>query len=171
LASGQSLVDIGTGAGFPGLPIKIVHPQMQLALLVTTRKKAAFLRNLVAVLGLEGVDVLEGRAEELGRTPQKRQGYDYGVARAVAELRVLVELALPLLKVSGVFIAYKGVDVAEELRLAETALDTLRGRLLEVRPVDLPGLEPRHLIVIEKIGPTPDRYPRRPGIPAKRPLG
>lgn len=170
-APGLCLIDIGTGAGFPGVPLKMVRPEIRLALLESTRKKAAFLRHLVSVLGLEGTEVLEGRAEEIGRRSESREAYDAAVSRAVAELRVLLELAVPLLRVGGLFVAYKGKDIGEELRMAEKALDTLHGRVVEVRPVQLPGLEePRHLIAIEKIAPTPDKYPRRPGMPAKRPL-
>lgn len=148
-APGLCLIDIGTGAGFPGVPLKMVRPEIRLALLESTRKKAAFLRHLVSVLSLEGTEVLEGRAEEIGRRSESREAYDAAVSRAVAELRVLLELAVPLLRVGGLFVAYKGKDIGEELRMAEKALDTLHGRVVEVRPVQLPGLEePRHLIAI-----------------------
>lgn len=171
-ALGASLIDIGAGAGFPGVPLKIVRPETGLALLESTRKKAAFLRHLATVLSLGGTEVLEGRAEEFARRAEYREAYHAAVARAVAELRVLLELALPFLKVGGLFVAYKGRDVEVELRMAERALAILGGRVVEVRPVRLPGLEQsRHLIAVEKIFPTPDRYPRRPGVPAKRPLG
>ena len=166
-----SIVDIGTGAGFPGLPLKIARPTWRLTLLESVGKKAAFLRHLVERLGLEGVAVVKGRAEEVGHDPAHRARYDVALARAVAELPVLVEYALPLCRMGGLFVAQKGARIEEEVEGARGALEILGGRLKEIRPLRLPTLdEPRHLVIVEKVAPTPERYPRRPGIPAKRPL-
>lgn len=164
-------IDIGAGAGFPGLPLKIVRPQMRLTLLEATGKKVLFLEHIVGELGLREVEIVKGRAEELGRQSAHREGYAVAMARAVAQLPVLLEYALPLLKVGGIFVAQKGVDIEDEVEAAQSAMKILGGRMKEVRPVHLPGLEAtRHLVVAEKVAPTPQKYPRRTGVPAKRPL-
>jgi 16S rRNA (guanine527-N7)-methyltransferase len=167
-----SCIDIGSGAGFPGLPVKIVWPQMHLTLLEATGKKADFLEHIVARLGVGGVEVVRARAEEVGQRAEYRESFQVALARAVAALEVLAEYALPLLGLGGVFVAQKGRDVQEEVRTAEAAVKTLGGELQEVKPVRLPGLsDVRHLVVVRKVSSTPREYPRRPGIPAKRPLG
>jgi 16S rRNA (guanine527-N7)-methyltransferase len=164
-------IDIGAGAGFPGLPLRIACPQMRLTLLEATRKKVQFLEHMVKELGLRDVQVIEGRAEELGRQAGHREVYDVALARAVAELSVLLEYALPLLKVEGIFVAQKGGEIEGEVEAAAAAMNLLGGRLKEVREVRLPGLDDaRHLVVVEKVARTPDKYPRRPGMPGKRPL-
>jgi 16S rRNA (guanine527-N7)-methyltransferase len=166
-----SCIDIGSGAGFPGLPIKIVRPKIQLTLLEATGKKAHFLERMVALLGLEQVRVLHMRAEELGHDVVYRESFQVALARAVTDLAVLVEYALPLLRLEGVFVAQKGSDVDEEIEAAEAAVGILGGQIGEVKPVRLPGLESlRHLVVVRKVSPTPSKYPRRPGMPTKRPL-
>ena len=165
-------IDIGAGAGFPGLPLKVVRPQLRLTLLEATRKKVLFLEHMVKELGLREVEIVRERAEELGREPDHREGYDVAVARAVAGLPVLVEYALPLLKMGGIFLAQKGMEIEEEVQAARPAMEVLGGLLKEVRAVQLPGLDsPRHLVVVDKVASTPQKYPRRVGIPAKRPLG
>jgi len=167
-----SCIDIGSGAGFPGLPIKIVRPEIRLALLEATGKKADFLEHVVARLGLTQVQVLRARAEELGQDAEYRESFEVALARAVADLAVLVEYALPLLGPDGIFVAQKGSEVEEEVEASKSALKILGGDIEEVRAVRLPGLEsPRHLVVVRKVATTPDKYPRRPGMPAKRPLG
>jgi 16S rRNA (guanine527-N7)-methyltransferase len=166
----HSLVDIGAGAGFPGLPLKLLNPALQLTLVESIAKKAAFLRHIVETLGLANVEIIVARAEAVGRDPAQRERYDLAAARAVADLRVLAEYCLPLCRVGGRFLAPKGARVEPELQAALPALGVLGGRLLAVEPVELPELEPRTLVVIEKIAPTPPQYPRAPGIPAKRPL-
>lgn len=165
------IVDIGSGAGFPGLPLKIFLPHAGLTLIESVARKTAFLRHLVEALELEAVQVFTCRAEEAGRDPSHREAYDLALARAVAGLSTLVEYALPLVRPGGLFVAYKGREVEEEVAQAQVALDFLGGRLSAVQPVEWPGLEgPRHLVIVEKVSPTPERFPRRPGLPARRPL-
>lgn len=165
------LADVGSGAGFPGVPLKIVRPGFQVTLIESIRKKTDFLRTLVAALGLEGVTVLTARAEDAGQNPAHRERYDAVVARAVARLDVLAEYCLPLCQVGGVFIALKKAPVSEELRLATDSIALLGGGPARVLEPDLtPYLTDRALVVVEKIRPTPERYPRRAGVPAKRPL-
>jgi 16S rRNA (guanine527-N7)-methyltransferase len=164
-------IDIGAGAGFPGLPLKIVCPGLRLTLLEATGKKVGFLEHIVSCLELEGVEVIKGRAEELGRHVAHREGYDLALARAVAELPVLVEYALPFCRLGGLFVAQKGAEADAEAEAAEGAIATLGGFLRCIVHLELPYLaESRSLVVIEKIAPTPKKYPRRPGIPSKRPL-
>ena len=166
------VLDVGAGAGFPGVPLKMVYPGIALYLVESRRKKADFLRHLVRRLGLSGVDVVVGRAEELAHDSAYRQTFDVVVSRAVARLDTLAELALPFCAVGGVFVAQKKGDIGGEVAEAETAIDSLGGRLREVRPVVLDELGgERYLVAIEKRATTPLRYPRRPGIPQKRPLG
>jgi 16S rRNA (guanine527-N7)-methyltransferase len=171
LRSPYSIIDVGSGAGFPGLPLKIAIPDIALTLLETTAKKTAFLEHVVGVLGLTGVTILTDRAEAVGRQPDQRERYDVAAARAVATLPVLVEYTLPLVKVGGRVILQKGQEPSSEIEEAAKALQMLGGRVGDVRPVPIPGLEAaRHLVVIEKDRPTPQPYPRRPGLPAKKPL-
>ncbi len=164
-------IDVGTGAGFPGLPLKIVWPALRLTLLEATGKKVEFLRTLVARLELAGVTVVKARAEEAGRDPAHRERYDLALARALAGMATLAELTLPFVRVGGSVIAQKGEDPSAEVAAAQKAIETLGGRVRQVLPVMVPGLDAaRHLVVLEKVSPTPPRYPRRPGMPAKRPL-
>jgi 16S rRNA (guanine527-N7)-methyltransferase len=166
----QSLIDVGSGAGFPGLPLKILRPELQLTLVESVAKKAAFLRHIVALLGLGDVVVLAARAEAVGRDEAHRARYDVAVARAVAELRVLAEYCLPFCRLGGRFLAPKGAGIERELLAAQAAISKLGGRIVAVEVVELPGVERRSLVVIEKIAPTPAQYPRAVGVPAKRPL-
>ena len=164
-------IDVGTGAGFPGLPLKILRPALQMTLVDSSQKKVRFLEHLVPALGLSEVDCRWGRAEELGQDPHFRERYDIVLARAVADLAELAEYCLPLCRKGGCFIASKGADVVAEIELASAAIRLLGGELHEVKTYELPGLkDPRSLVVIEKVGVTPARYPRRPGMAHKRPL-
>ncbi len=163
------LIDIGTGAGFPGIPLKIVFPDTRLTLVETTGKKVAFLKHMIVQLHLHDTLAIQARAEDLGRDQVHREKYAVAVARAVANLATLLEYALPFVYIGGLFIAQKGVTVEEEIREARRALDAMGGRVREIVPVQLPGLEPRHLIVVEKIAPTPAAYPRRAGMPERKP--
>lgn len=165
------VVDVGTGAGFPGLPLKIICPEMRLTLLEATGKKVAFLQHMVRVLGLGKVEVIHARAEQLGRDPSHREQYDWALARAVADMPTLAEYLLPLVRVGGAALAQKGEDAAAEVHGAERAIATLGGRVRQLLPVELRGLaETRYLVVVDKVAATPDKYPRRPGIPKKSPL-
>lgn len=165
-----SLADIGTGAGFPGLPLKILRPELELLLLDSVGKKTAFLSHIVARLGLDGVRVVTGRAEELGRDPRERERFELATGRAVADLRVLAEYGLPLLRVGGRLLAPKGPGAVDEATAAAGALSALGGSLAAIEPVALPGVELRALVIITKVVPTDPRYPRAVGVPAKKPL-
>jgi 16S rRNA (guanine527-N7)-methyltransferase len=163
--------DIGSGAGFPGLPLKILSPAMRLTLVESVQKKATFLQQIVGMLNLTNVNILATRAEALGQDHKQRESYDLVTARAVADLAVLAEYCLPLVVVGGRFLAPKGMQIEAEVAAAESAIHQLGGRILAIETVDLPTLHGRTLVVIEKISPTPAQYPRRVGIPTKRPLG
>jgi 16S rRNA (guanine527-N7)-methyltransferase len=166
-----SVVDVGTGAGFPGLVLKIVRPEIQLTMIESTEKKTIFLEHIVQVLDLENIEILNMRAEVAGQSLQYRQCFDWALARAVAPLPVLVEYLLPLVKIGGRILAQKGENGPAETQSSENAIHVLGGQLRELRSVELPGIaEERWLIVIDKIAATPEKYPRREGIPAKRPL-
>ncbi len=165
------LVDVGTGAGFPGIPLKILYPSMELTLIESVGKKAMFCQHIVRLLRLEKVEVIQARAEEVAHWPQHRERYDWAVARAVAELRVLAEYLLPFLKIGGTMLAPKGESGPAEAQQAEHAFQLLGGKLRQVIPVVLPGVaDDRFLILVDKVAATPSQYPRKPGIPAKRPL-
>lgn len=154
------------------MPLKMVCPGMRLTLLEATHKKVTFLENVVGVLGLKGVEVIHGRAEELGRDPAYRERYDWALARAVAEMPTLAEYLLPLVRVGGTALAQKGEGAAAEVHGADAAIVTLGGRVRQLVPVELRGLaETRYLVVVDKVAATPEEYPRRPGVPQKRPLG
>ncbi len=169
-----SLIDIGAGAGFPGVPLKIVFPGMKIALVDSVGKKTTFLTHLVEKLELQNVSVITGRAEELGRMPQHRGQYSIATGRAVASLPVLAEYCLPLCKKDGgLFIAPKKGDISPEVKMGTEAVRLLGARMRRTPVFDLPGEEGsgRQLIVAEKYFPTPGLYPRKPGIATKAPLG
>jgi len=167
----RSLLDIGTGAGFPGLPLRIAYPHLRVSLLEATGKKTDFLRHLLVTLGLDDVVVLQGRAEQLAHKEPLRESFDVTTARAVAPLSILVELALPFTIVNGRFIAMKKGDIHGEVAAAGPAIATLGGGNTMVQPVDVEQLtDNRFLVTVHKLKPTPLKYPRRPGMPAKRPL-
>jgi len=165
------LIDIGTGAGFPGLPLKILYPSMRLTLVESVGKKAAFCQHIVETLRLDGVDVINGRAETLGQKSDHREQYDWAVARAVSRMNVLMEYLLPFVKVGGSALAQKGESGPAEAQSAEIAMKMLGGKLEQVIPLNLPGVaEDRYLIAVEKVHATPPGYPRKAGHPAKDPL-
>ena len=165
------LIDVGTGAGIPGLPLKILLPEIRLVLLEATAKKAAFLRHLKDKLGLDNVEVVVSRAEEVAHLAQYREKFDLVLSRGVAPLPTLVELTLPFCTLGGSFIAQKKGDTRLEIKQADKAIRLLGGKLREVKEVGLEEFtDQRQLIIIDKVSPTPQLYPRRPGIPAKRPL-
>lgn len=165
------IVDVGSGAGFPGLALKAVLTGLGLTLVESVRKKCRFMENAARAMGLDGVNVVWGRAEETARLPRHRAAYDIAMARAVAEIRVLAEYCLPFVKVGGLFVAYKGPEVRDELAAAGPALDILGGTKENVLEFSLPldGGD-RTLVCIRKTAVTPPAYPRRPGIPRKKPL-
>ena len=168
---GIRLIDVGAGAGFPGLPLTIVFPRIQVTLLEATGKKTRFLNHIITTLNLPNATTLNARAEEAGQMPDQRAQYAVAVARAVARLPALLEYLLPLVQIGGQAIAMKGETAPEEIADARRALDILGGQVKSVEAVKLPGLEDiHHLIVIEKIAPTPPQYPRRPGVPTRKPL-
>ena len=169
--AGKRVIDVGTGAGFPGIPLKIVCPGIRLTLLEATAKKAQFLQHIVDELQLRDVTVLHGRAEELGQDPQYRETFHWAMARAVADLPILAEYLLPLVQISGRALAQKGEGAPSEAQRSEWAFKQLGGRLRKLVPVDLRGItETRYLVLVDKVAATPGRYPRRPGMPSKHPL-
>ena len=170
LDGSDRLLDVGSGAGFPGLPLKIAYPRIDVTLLEATGKKAAFLRHVVEKLRLEGVEVVTGRAEEEAHRPEMRERFGAVVSRAVARLDVLAEFCLPFCVVGGVMVAQKGSQVEEELDRARNAIETLGGRVDERGMLVRPPVGIGTLVTIEKDHVTPPSYPRRPGIPSKRPL-
>jgi 16S rRNA (guanine527-N7)-methyltransferase len=168
---GSPAIDIGSGGGLPGIPIKIARPELRLTLLEATAKKAAFLRTAVERLGLQGVTVVTARAEEAAHDPEHRGAYKLALARAVAPLPALVELALPFLVTGGVLASPKGSKAPDEVQAAARALSECGGEVQTVRGLQMPWGGPAPtLVLVRKVARTPEKYPRRPGIPAKRPL-
>jgi len=165
------LIDVGTGAGFPGIPLKILYPNLKLTLVESVGKKAMFCRHIVRVLGLEHVEVVQVRAEDVGHNPQHREKYDWAVARAVANLNELSEYLLPLVKVGGSMLAQKGESGPAEAQSAEKSMKILGGKLKQLIPVNLPGVaDGRYLVLVDKVAATPPKYPRSAGMAAKMPL-
>jgi len=167
----NSLIDVGTGAGFPGLALKILYPHMKLTLVESVGKKAMFCQHIVTTLGLENVNVVKARAEEVGQDHHHREKYDWAIARAVAQLNVLSEYLIPLLRMGGTMLAQKGETGPAEAQSAEQAMKVLGGSLRQLIRVELPGVvDERYLILIDKVAATPHIYPRKPGMPGKNPL-
>jgi 16S rRNA (guanine527-N7)-methyltransferase len=167
----RRLIDVGTGAGFPGIPLKILYPSMRLTLVESVGKKANFCRHMVETLKLESTEVVIARAEDVGQMPVHREAYDWAVARAVADLSALAEYLLPLVQVGGVMLAQKGQSAPVEVHKAGNALKILGGTMRQLLPVTLPGVaDERYLVLVDKVAATPKNYPRKPGIPAKKPL-
>lgn len=165
------LIDVGTGAGFPGIVLKIASPGIHLTLVESVGKKADFCRHIVECLDLENVNIVQERAEVLGQLPEHREQYDLAVARAVASMPVLVEYLLPLVKVGGMMLAMKGENGPAETHSADRAIHILGGHLRQLMPVTLPGVaEERYLVLVDKVAATSPAYPRRVGIPSKRPI-
>lgn len=167
--SATRLIDVGAGAGFPGIPLKIARPGLELVLVDSVGKKVEFLKALVSSLHLSETEAVNARAEDLGRDPKHRESYDAVVARAVAPLPILIEYCLPLLKVGGTMIAQKAAGAAKAEGY-EAAIRALGGRFVDVVDVSTADLPGRELVIIEKALATPDEYPRAVGVPSKLPL-
>lgn len=170
-AAPRSLIDVGTGAGFPGIPLKVMLPQMRLTLVESIQKKAGFCAHVVERLGLSQVQVLAERAEDVGQDPNHRESYDLATARAVAAMPTLVEYLLPLVRIGGLVIMQKGESAQLEALKSEKVIQRLGGKIRVILPVELPGVaDERYLVVLEKVARTSAEYPRRTGLPAKQPL-
>ncbi len=168
---GLKVLDVGTGAGFPGIPMKIVFPAIDLCLNDATEKKSLFLAEVVRKLGLKSVQIAVGRAEELGQMKQHRERFDLILCRAVAEMAALAELCLPFCCPGGRVIAQKKGGISDEMERARRAVKEMGGAPVKTVKVDLPELgDGRCLVVVEKVGKTPPQYPRRPGMPANKPI-
>ena len=171
IPANATLIDVGSGNGFPGLALKLLRPDLTVTLLDSLEKRCRFLEESIALLDLNGITVICARAEEAGRRPELRESFDLAVARAVAALPVLLEYALPFVRCGGSFFALKGAHAADELAESDAALAILGGKLAACHSYDLPRAGgSRALLCIDKTQPTPAKYPRRPGLPAKRPL-
>ncbi len=166
--AGKSVIDVGTGAGFPGLPIKIMAPDIQLTLLDSLDKRIKFLAEVCSEAGIEGIRLVHGRAEEPG---EMRESFDFAVSRAVARLSMLCEFCLPYVKPGGCFLALKGPAAGEEIDEAKKAISLLGGKLEKIYEYSVPGTELKHnIVIIRKVSPTPQKYPRRFAQMKKSPL-
>lgn len=169
--SGSSLIDIGTGAGFPGIPIKIMCPDCKVVLIDSLQKRVLFLNDVIEELGLTGINAVHGRAEDLAKDPKFRQRFDIATSRAVSNLRTLSEYCLPFVKPGGTFVSYKSGNIDEELNESLNAIDRLGGSFNRSERFFIPSTDyERTLIYIDKIKDTPEKYPRKAGVPLKKPL-
>lgn len=167
----ERLIDVGTGAGFPGLVLKLVWPSSQVTLVESVQKKAAFCSHIIQRLGLEQVSILPERAEVVGQDPAHRHFYDLAVARAVARMPILMEYLLPLVHRNGIVMAMKGETAPAETQTAHNAIHILGGKLQKLVHVELPGVvEERFIVVVNKVARTPEEYPRHIGLPSKKPI-
>lgn len=168
----KSIADIGSGAGFPSIPLKIAFPHLKITIVDSLNKRIQFLNHLSSALGLTNVECIHGRAEDIARLPKHRDSYDVVTARAVAKLSVLNEFCLPFTAVNGSFVAMKGNDVTEEVKEAGYSLKELKGKLIHTHRFELPDEErsTRNLVIIKKTFATPHKYPRKAGVPLKQPL-
>ena len=171
LARDGRIIDVGSGGGFPGLPIKLLWPGVSLALIESVGKKATFLRHLVEALSLRNVEVYNYRAEDLAHRRELRESFDVALSRGVAPMRILAELTLPFCRMGGLAVTFKKGDLEQEMAQATHALEVMGGRVKEMCPVEVEGLrDGRVVIAVEKVKPTPHKYPRRAGVPQKRPV-
>src|SRR6056297_845927 len=171
IKKGSKTIDIGTGGGFPGIPLKLIDNDMRITLLDSLNKRIKFLNEVVKELNLEEVECIHARAEELGQDKNYREKYDYGFSRAVASLNVLLEYSLPFIKKNGLFIAFKGSNFKDEIQESKNALNILGGEIIDIKEYSLPETDiSRSMIVVKKIKDIPKKYPRKPGTPNKKPL-
>ena len=167
----DKIIDVGTGGGFPGIPLKIMEPDLDITLLDSLKKRVDFLKETGDTLGFHHYCPLHGRAEDMGRDNNYRERYDYGVSRAVAPLPTLLEYTLPFIKVGGSFLCQKGPGIFDELEDSKRALKVLGGEVSEIKEIALPFAQRRHqILVVKKSFSTPEKYPRQPGKPSKKPI-
>jgi 16S rRNA (guanine527-N7)-methyltransferase len=167
----KSVVDVGSGAGFPGFVLALARPQLKMTFLEATRKKCSFIEATIQKFGIEGARVINERSEDAAQGDRFREKFDVATARAIGSFSEVAELCLPLVKVGGSVVSWRGENAEREAQKSEEALDELGGLLRDVRAYELPGLETRyHLVTIEKVGNTPRLYPRRAGLPKLKPL-
>jgi len=171
IKEGNSIVDVGTGAGFPGIPLKIARKDLKITLVDSLNKRILFLNEVIEKLGLGDIETLHFRAEEFGQNKKYRESFDIATSRAVANLSTLVEYLLPLVKVGGICVCMKGSEIKEELENSKKAIEILGGEVDQVEEFYLPGTDiKRSIVIVKKISSTPKKYPRKPGIPAKEPI-
>jgi 16S rRNA (guanine527-N7)-methyltransferase len=167
----SKIVDVGTGAGFPGIPIKILREDVDIVLLDSLNKRINFLNDVIEKINLKNINTIHGRVEEIGKNKKYREKFDVATSRAVANLSVLVEYMLPLVKLNGICICMKGSEVQEELENSKKAINELGGKIESVEEFELPESDiKRNIIIIRKIKETPSKYPRKPGTPSKEPI-
>ena len=171
LSGKKRVIDVGTGAGFPGIPLKIVYPELEITLLDSLNKRVKFLDEVIEELGLTGIQAVHSRAEDLAQDAAHRQQYDICVSRAVANLATLSEYCIPFVKQGGYFISYKSTQIEEELKQAKNAVQVLGGTLEQIETVQIPGTTiERQFVMIRKTGTTPKKFPRKAGTASKTPI-
>ncbi|MCU0080758.1 16S rRNA (guanine(527)-N(7))-methyltransferase RsmG [Extibacter muris] len=167
----HNIIDIGTGAGFPGIPLKIIYPQLDVTLLDSLKKRVRFLDTVIENTGLKGIKAMHGRAEDYAKQTEYRENYDLCVSRAVANLATLSEYCIPYIRTGGIFIPYKSEDIENEVEHSKNAISLLGGNIRDIVKFQLPGTDiGRSFIIIEKTKMTPKKYPRKAGLPSKEPL-